>query len=412
MAPHDLNLLLHRNSRFVERRQCSEEMALNLMKESIETKTRWLYTFGLMLIVANHIVDQISANFGMAGLPTSAFMIGGLLLLAARFFCIALNIRVSRVLVALLAVLLSFASWVLSGQSYLLVAAFLLLGIGNMDIRETIRTISAVILVLIAFLGLLQLLQFALTGDLPGATMREDGRLRLSFFFQHPNMLAAYIAMSYIGLSLSDREFKGGMAVLGCALAAICVWTTDSRTAGMIMVVYIALRLLARRTGFGGSVTKLVYCATPLFLTMLAVLASMTMLPDGLFDVLQKVLSGRPGYWELQYQQLGGFTLFGQHALSGTVIVNGWAHVNVTIDCFYAAALLSLGSWSLFVFYALYFRAGILASRERDFGVAIALFCCGLYGFTEIHMVDFSVAFPMLLLGVNLFCFRGEVGAE
>ena len=104
--------------------------------------------------------------------------------------------------------------------------------------------------------------------------------------------------------------------------------------------------------------------------------------------------------------------MFGQHALSGTVIVNGWAHVNVTIDCFYAAALLSLGSWSLFVFYALYFRAGILASRERDFGVAIALFCCGLYGFTEIHMVDFSVAFPMLLLGVNLFCFRGEVGAE
>lgn len=370
---------------------------------TVEFKTRWLYASGLAFIVANHIFDQISVNIGIAELPTSLLMAVALLLLAARGLSVALYCRVGQVLIAFLVVLLSMASWLLSGQSYLLVAALLLLGIGEIDIKRTLKVVSGSILLLVAFLGLLQLLQFALTGDLPGATMREDGRLRLSFFFQHPNVLAAYISMSYMALSLSDKEFKGGMATLGCVLTAVCVWTTDSRTAGMIMVVYIVLRLLARKVNFGGSLAKLAYIVMPLLMTILAVSASMSMLPDGLYDALQKVLSGRPGYWELQYQQLGGFTLFGQHALSGTVVVNGWAHVNVTIDCFYAAALLSLGAWSLIAFYIFYLRAGLLASRDKDFGVVIALFCCALYGLTEIHMIDFAVAFPMLLLGVNLF---------
>ena len=406
MATHEINQSLPAVLYPVVSRRLVAEEVSHGRNGNIETKTRWLYTTGLAFIVINHIVDQIAPNIGMAGLPTSVLMAVALLLLAARFLSVALYCRVSKAMIALTAVALSVASWFFSGQSYLLTATFLLLGIGDMNIKGVLRTVSAAVLLLIAFLGLLQLLQFALTGDLPGATVREDGRLRLSFFFQHPNMLAACISMSYVGFSLSDRQFSGGMAALGCALAAACVWATDSRTAGMIMALYTVLRLLARKVDFGGKLAGLLYIAAPLLMVFLAILTSSSMLPDALYDVLQTVLSGRPGYWELQYQQLGGFTLLGQHALSGTVVVNGWAHVNVTIDCFYAAALLSLGSWSLFAFYALYLRAGIRASRDKDFGVAIALFCCGLYGFTEIHMIDFAVAFPMLLLGVGLFRVR------
>lgn len=412
MATHDVELPLPMTSSPSDYGRAHEEATVHSANDSIENKSRWLYVVGLALIVTNHVVDQVAANLEMAGLPTSTLMVAALLLLAARFLFVALHCRVSMVLIALIVVALSFASWIQSGQSYLLTAAFLLLGIGNMDVREMLKAVSAVILLLIAFLGLLQLLQFALTGDLPGVAVREDGRLRLSFFFQHPNMLAAYISMSYIGFSLSDREFSGGIAALGCVLAATCVWVTDSRTAGMIMVLYIALRLLARKVDFDGTLARLVYAAVPLLMISLVILASVAMLPDTLYDALQAALSGRPGYWELQYQQLGGFTLFGQHALSGTVVVNGWAHANVTIDCFYAAALLSLGSWALFVFYALYLRAGSRASHNKDFGAAIALFCCGLYGFTEIHMIDFSVAFPMLLLGVDLFRARDGVDSQ
>ena len=412
MATHEINLSLSAVLSPMGSRQLAAEEVSHGGNGNIEIKTRWLYAMGLALIVINHIVDQTAPNLGMTGLPTSVLMVVALLLLAARFLSVALYSRVSKVLIALTAVALSVASWILSGQSYLLTATFLLLGVGSMDIKSVLRTVSAAVLLLIAFLGLLQLLQFVLTGDLPGATVREDGRLRLSFFFQHPNMLAAYISMSYVGFSLSDRQFSGGMAAFGCALAAACVWVTDSRTSGMIMVLYIVLRMFARKIDFGWTLARLVYTVTPPLMISLAILTSLSMLPDVLYDVLQTLLSGRPGYWELQYQQLGGFTLLGQHALSGTVVVNGWAHVNVTIDCFYAAALLSLGSWALFAFYTLYLRAGIRASRDKDFGMAIALFCCGLYGFTEIHMIDFAVAFPMLLLGVDLFRDRDGVDSQ
>lgn len=383
---------------------CSEKKPLQGNIETLESKTRWMYILGLLLIIMNHLVDQIAPTIGIAELPTFLFMAGALFLLLVRFLSIAVNCRGRQVLTALLFINLSLVSWVLSGQSYLLTATFLILGVGSLDIRKVIRSASSFIFLVVALLALLQLIQFIVTGDLSGAVVREGNRLRLSFFFQHPNVLAAHIAMSYIGFSVYDRVFKGSTIILGCVLAVICVWVTDSRTAGIIMAVYIILRMIAKKVDYGGRIPKLIYALTPLLMIVLVLFATISILPEGLYDLLQKVLSGRPGYWELQYQQLGGFTLLGQHALSGTVVVDGWTHVNVTIDCFYAAALLSLGLWSLLVFYLLYLKAGLRACRERDFEIMIALFCCALYGLTEIHMIDLSIAFPMLFLGARLFC--------
>lgn len=378
-------------------------------KIDIELKTRWLYTSALTLIIANHIIDQVSSNIGIEPLPTFFFVAVGLFLLALRVFCIALYCQVKQVLISSVIIALSIGSWLLSGQNYLFVATFLLLGIGNLPIRNLLKVVSATILLLVSFLGLLQLFQFVFTGDLPGVTSREDGRLRLSFFFQHPNMLAAYISMAYIGLSLSNKDFKAGMALLGIALAVVSMWVTDSRTAGLIMVLYIILRLSVHVWTRFGSILKLVYVGVPFLLVFLVVLVSMALVPDSLYNALQTALTGRPAFWEFQYQQLGGFTLLGQHALSGTIMVDGWTYYNVTIDCFYAAALLSLGSWSLVVFYALYIRIGNFSFRKRDWGVAIAIFCCMLYGLAEIHMIDFSVALPMLIMGEKLFCPKSEV---
>ena len=136
-------------------RQLTAEEVSHGRNDNMEIKTRWLYTSGLAFIVINHIVDQIAPNIGMAGLPTSVLMVVALLLLAARFLSVALYCRVSKVMIALTAVALSVASWILSGQSYLLTATFLLLGIGNMNIKGVLRVVSATVLLLIVFLGLL-----------------------------------------------------------------------------------------------------------------------------------------------------------------------------------------------------------------------------------------------------------------
>ena len=124
------------------------------------------------------------------------------------------------------------------------------------------------------------------------------------------------------------------------------------------------------------------------------------------------LFNGRPGYWVLQYNQLGGWTLLGQTTLYGDQFINGWLYPSVTIDCFYAASLLQVGAWSFFVFLFLYLRSGHRAVERKDCCKFVALLACAVFGFTEIHMIDFAICTPMLLLGEGLFCDRGPLRAS
>lgn len=376
--------------------------ASRITGSSVEYRSRGLFAVGFAVVVMNRIFDQVSVNIGMPFLSSPALTVVAVILLFARLIVVALGCELKNVGIAAIAICLSLASWALSGQSYLLVASLLLLGLGKMNVRGLVRQCSAVVLAVIVFLGVLQALQFVLYGDAPGSVVREGGRLRLSFFFQHPNVLAAYTAMSYIGYASGKREFSGVTTFCGVALATACFLVTDSRTSTAIIVLYICLRLALRDGKTLGRVAKAGYAVAPVVLIVLAATVATSLASDNLVSLLQTLLSGRPGYWQLQYQALGGFTLFGQHALSGTVVYDDWVYRNVTIDCFYAASLLSLGSWALAAFYFLYLRTGLRSLKGRDWSIPVAIFCCALYGFTEIHVADLAVATPMLFMGSNL----------
>lgn len=370
---------------------------------SIESQTRLLYYAGLCVVIANRVLDQVADNMGMPLLSSPIVMVLGIMLLCARVCFVSLHCRLLHVLPATAMVILSFISWVNSGQSYLLLAVLLLLGVGRIDTKKLVRQCSMAILVIVALLGILQVLQLIIYGVASGSAIRADGRIRLSFFFRHPNMLAAYTTMAYIGFTMGAKAFRGGSATFGMMLVVLCVYVTDSRTAAAVMIVYIVLRLLSSTGPFRGRVARGVFACIPILLMLAVIIVSMSTTSDVLYGVLQRVLSGRPGFWRLQYELLGGFTLFGQHALSGTIVVNGWTYSNVTIDSFYAGSLLSLGAWALPAFYLLYLRTGKAAFDKGESGVVIALFCCALYGFTEIQVADLAVSLPMLLLGSNLF---------
>lgn len=373
------------------------------MVNKMEYRSRWLFVAGLSIVILNRVLDQVSANIGAPFLSTPLLMITAVVLLSVRLFIVSLGCELKRVGIVTIVLGLSLASWVLSGQSYLLVASLLLLGLGEIDVQDLVQRCSVVLLLVIALFGILQAIQLVLYGDAPGSVVREGGRLRLSFFFRHPNMLAAYVAMAYIGCASGRRRFSGAMALFGFALAFVSFLVTDSRTSTAIIVLYICLRLALRDRGSLTRVVKIGYLAAPAVFIALAAMVATSSAPNYLVDVLQVLLSGRPGYWQLQYQVLGDFTLFGQHALSGTVVYNNWLYQNVTIDCFYVASLLSLGAWSLVVFYCLYLRVGLRSLESCDWSAPVAMFCCALYGFTEIHIVDFAVAIPMLFMGSNLF---------
>ena len=98
--------------------------------------------------------------------------------------------------------------------------------------------------------------------------------------------------------------------------------------------------------------------------------------------------------------------MLGRQTIYGDYYYNGWLYPAVTIDCYYAAALLQLGSWSLIFFIGLYLNSIYKFSNKNDTAGLCVLMSCALFGFTEVHMVDMAVCYPLLVLGENFSSFK------
>ncbi len=371
-----------------------------------ERKTRVFFHVGFYMILINRIVEQIATNMNIEFLTALPLVPVALCFLFIRCLGTMLGAHVKRVAFALCMIALSFISFLKCGQSYLPVACLLLCGVGNIDVRRVIKVVSACILLLVFGLGLIQFFDWVYTGNLAGSVLRSGGRLRISCFFVHPNTLAAITCMACIGLTAFHQEFKAADIIFITVVCLLVIAVTDSRTSTAILLLYLLLRCFLQRRRCNLDCKALfAFALLPVLFEVVALSVPPRLLPNAIISAMNVLLNGRPGYWILQYEQLGGFTLFGQMSLYGDQVINGWLYPSVTIDCFYAASLLQLGAWSFPVFFYLYLRAGRQAVKENDHFKFSALIVCALFGFTEIHMIDFAICFLMLLLGENLITF-------
>lgn len=378
----------------------------NLSKDdgaAVEKTTRAFFYTGFALVILNRVVDQTAANLGLEFILNLPLMPVAFALLLIRYVGVLLGVEIKRAALASFLLLLSFISYFKCGQSYLPTACLLLCGIGEVNVRQVIKVASACILTLIVTLGLLQVIEWMMTGDLAGSVTRAGGRVRLSFFFTHPNTLGAMACMSFIGLTASWDKFRASSALLGLVVGLLVVIITDSRTSAAILFGYLLLRLLFEtRPDCLDFKAVLGFALVPLLFEAIAVVVMLQLLPDSVYSSLNVLFNGRPGYWVLQYTQLGGWTFFGQETLYGNQFINGWLYPSVTIDCFYAASLLQVGAWSFLTYYFLYLKSGYGAAARCDAFKFSALLVCAVFGFTEIHMIDFAICTPMLLLGEGL----------
>lgn len=154
-----------------------------------------------------------------------------------------------------------------------------------------------------------------MTGDLAGSATRTGGRVRLSFFLAHPNTLGAMMFMSFIGLTASRDKFRASSALLGLVVGLLVVIITDSRTSAAILFGYLLLRLLFEtRPDCLDFKAVLGFALVPLLFEAIAIamVVMFQLLPDSVYSSLNVLFDGRPGYWVLQYTQLGGWTFFGR----------------------------------------------------------------------------------------------------
>lgn len=380
------------------RSQCFESAVI------AESSTRVFFYLGFSLVIINRILDQTSANLNLEIIASLPFIPVALLFLLIRFVGVSLGIDVKHFFVSSILLILSIISYLKSGQSYLPTACLLLCGIGHINVRRLIKDTSTCILLLIVGLGLIQLMDWGLTGELVGSALRSNGRLRLSFYFSHPNTLGAIAFMSFVGLTACSEKLAASDCLLGLTVASLILLLTDSHTSCALLLIYIVVRgLFEMHPSLISREMRIVVLAIPLLFEILSILVMLQLIPEPVLLALNRLFNGRPGYWILQYNQLGGWTMFGQATLYGNQYINGWLYPSVTIDCFYAASLLQLGVWSFIIFYYLYFRSICRACDHNDVYKLVTLLVCALFGFTEVHMIDFSICFPMLLLGEYLF---------
>ena len=382
---------------------CNEKHHSLTTEASAERLTRFFFYAGLVLVLFNRIIDQTAVNLNLDYLAVLPLMPVALLFLIVRFIGVSLGLNLTRFFISFVLLIFSFVSYYRCGQSYLPTACLLLCGIGGIDIRKTIKALSACTLLLIVGLGLIQLMDWALTGDLAGSVLRSDGRLRLSFYFEHPNILGALALMSFVGFTVCSDSLSASDCLMGISVGFLILFLTDSRTSCALLFLYLLIRILFDfYPQFINSKLRFVVLVFPLVCEFLSMLVMLQVLPDSFIVYLNRLFNGRPGYWILQFNQLGGWTMFGQVTLYGDQFINGWLYPSVTIDSFYAATLLQLGIWSFIAFYYLYVNSIDQAFMSNDHSKFAVLFVCAIFGFTEVHMIDFSICFPMLLLGEGL----------
>ena len=370
----------------------------------LEKQTRIFFYVGLCLVVVNRIFSQIGENIGLPFLANLPLMSIAIVILLIRFLAVVSQAEVKHALIAVVVLTLSFVSYFTSGQSYLPSACLLICGVGSVDVRKSIKLISISLLALVVILGIIQFLDWLLTGNLAGAVERNNGRLRISFYFAHPNTLAALLCMSYVGISASWERLKLSHLIFGVIIGFLIILITDSKTSALIVFLYLLLRKYfeMRDKSFNKCCLEM-YALLPIALFLICIIVSLNLLPTSALRILNRLLTGRPGYWLLQHEQLGHFTLFGQQILTGEQTIDGFHYTSVTIDCFYATTLLQLGVWSFFAFYFLYVHAGKIALKQNDTAKFTILLMCALFGFTEVHMIDLAICTSLLLLGENLF---------
>lgn len=353
----------------------------------------------LILLVFDRYCTQLSISLEagwIADLPLTPICI---ILLFVRMILFYLNLPWKKTLVPFGVALLGALSFLMCGQTYVLIACLLFAVPIEHDVKDCIFLIASLWLLLLVISGVMQLFIFWATGELPGAVMRNGGTIRLSFLMSHPNVLAAVALMCVVGFMLG-AERLGFKEVSTCLVSALAIFlVTNSRTSSLLLIIYLVVRLIFERGNrVLRNLMRWVALLIPIACLMFVVFVCKGWCSWDILKVLQGLLTGRPVYWMIQYQGLGGFTLFGQHMLSGDVLVSGIKHVNVTIDSFYASCLLQFGLWVLVGYLALHINKVNIAFKRTDSALFATLFVCSLFGLVETYMVDLAICFPLLIL--------------
>ncbi len=310
-----------------------------------------------------------------------------------------------RRFIPLLLVLLStIYTYFVSGETAPLSVSLIVIAAATAGSRKSlvnmwlVTTVSLSLFAISAY-GLTAILD---PNNLPYVLRWENGvqsSVRFTFFFAHPNMMAAIVMMmcgAYMYLNYDRLLFRTYAVVLTIDLLLFLF--TDSKTSTALIAFMIACFVAQKQWGiFEYSGLRKFVAILPIALFGLVYVIAGPLYRDS----LGRFLTGRVSLWHYCLENQG-LTMFGQHfAVSRFTDVNGFTYYYETLDCAYASGLLVFGlCFSAFFCWCVYscvMRKDGLHASELPLILAMLVF-----GITEVHIFSPVVCVALFLLSKGI----------
>lgn len=374
----------------------SSEVAVRLFDAPLQTRRR-IFLFAYALYVFGMAFETTTFNgFGFLTkeLICSVLQVVALTLFVIKFVVQSYSKRQIIVLVVGAAVA---AISVVVTHDFMVAWAFVFIGAGQDITLEDVARVTCYMTASVMVLACIGWV-IGLNSDVYAA--RDNGMRRYAMGFSHTNRFANCAAIACVGWVACRPHSPRKRNLVVIAVATLMVFVlTNSRTTVVALVVLLVYMLRMYFKGKPVSPSLLIGALIVAAALSMGIMAFYTVLPDGLRDSLNALLTYRPYYFNSYYQQVG-VTLFGVDL--STVHIEYMVDMlpAIVIDNSYVALLLGKGVlvFALIVgsFICCFLKARTDA-RYQSFCLAMAFFVVS--GFAENTMT--SIATDFCLLGIS-----------
>lgn len=228
---------------------------------------------------------------------------------------------------------------------------------------------------------------------------------RYGLGFVHPNMAGAYLFW-LCGCALFIRYGKQGLLdyILVEAVALFVIVVIDSKTSGFLTAALpIAYYLQQRWQLFSrNDLVRIALGFTPIILFVITYLVAGPLYNPDLGDLF----TGRPWLWHVCLENQG-LTFLGQHfEVASAIGAGGFTWDATTLDSFYANGLMVSGVLFSTLFCLVVLRHFYLNGTSIESEIPFLILAL-LFGFTEGHLIDICLGFPLILMvGSDFFSNR------
>ena len=374
---------------------------LNFLKKKINISNFLFYTAYILMLIY-----YMGSNIIFLQNIQNKILILSYLLLVINFVVQSSKYKVKSIILIVLCIVISLISWKVSNSSEIAVLIIFVVSLKNIKFNDIVSfdikakiTLVATILIFYA-LGLTDVYY----------KYREDGRIRSSMGFSHPNIFGTYIfsiCCEYIYLNYKKIKFY---KVVGLVVVSFLVsYFSDSRTAQLsILIAVLFWCVFSKYNIFKYKVVNFTLSILFLILTIISyVLGVLYSDNNGFVLKLDELLTGRIKCID-QFINEYDVKLFGNELeLVGTREAEENGISAKILDNAYIKILLQYGLVSYLLFFILLFFGIKNAIKEKNYALCTMFLVYMIYGIFEnaLFLIRYNV---FLMYLSNLVFFKNK----